>query len=131
MNGDANWRNPASAEGPPGQPQLTYPFDADVGRHDWPNIGLLSGRLVGLGRSEQLHAGTEVFDLHGDPQTAPGGLARPIFAASVTPPADQTWLALVECAWPQHRLMLVLGQGLLVPRGVGDQTLLRNDPQRN
>ena len=60
----------------------------------WPNIGIVRGRLFGLGHSVPLPAGTQALDAAGNPRTLNWGHARLLQSCVAMAPDDREWLTV-------------------------------------
>ena len=60
----------------------------------WPNIGIVRGRLFGLGHPVPLPAGTQALDAAGNPRTLNWGHARLLQSCVAMAPDDREWLTV-------------------------------------
>jgi len=79
----------------------------------WPNITVIQGRLLGLGRPETLPSNSQLIDLYGAAQPFLEAVTRPVLVLTVTPPTDRQWVADIQTRWPGYRLVLVGDRAML------------------
>jgi hypothetical protein len=80
----------------------------------WPNIAAIDGRLLAIGPPEPLPA-TTAFSLLGGRQRLNGCTARPVGACVATSAVAREWLLRIADEWPEHRLVLVDDELMLLP----------------
>ena len=79
----------------------------------WPNIGLVHGRLFGLGRSVPLPADAQAPESAGAAQSLTGGHARLLLPCVAMTAGDREWLAVQASLG--HRPAMVASALVLLP----------------